>query len=131
MMLDFSSLENAVATFEVALVAHDQHPDDLLVRDACIQRFEYCFELAHKMVRRYLIETEAEADEIVALSYPDLMRLAYVRNLTAYEWRVWRHYRDVRNTTSHAYDAQKAHTAMHSFPEFLGVVQDLIVKLKA
>jgi nucleotidyltransferase substrate binding protein (TIGR01987 family) len=129
MALDISSLENAVATFEIALTAHNERPDDLLVRDACIQRFEYCFELSHKMLRRYLMEAEAQADEIVTLSFPDLMRLAFVRNLTSHEWRIWRHYRDIRNTTSHAYDANKAALAMQSFPEFLSIVQDLVVKL--
>jgi nucleotidyltransferase substrate binding protein (TIGR01987 family) len=131
MALDISSLENAVEKFEIALAAHAERPNDLLVRDACIQRFEYCFELSHKMLRRHLMATEAEADEIVTLSFPDLMRLAFVRNLTAHEWRVWRHYRDIRNTTSHAYDAQKAAHAKESFPEFLAVVQDLVTKLSA
>lgn len=129
MALDISSLTNAVATFATALDAHQEHPSDLLISDASIQRFEYCFELSHKMLRRFLMATEAEADDVAALSYPELMRLAYARDLTGYEWRDWRQFRDIRNTTSHAYDAKKADVAMQSFPEFLTVVQDLITRI--
>jgi nucleotidyltransferase substrate binding protein (TIGR01987 family) len=128
-MIDFSSLQNALATFEVALKAHNDAPEDLIIRDACIQRFEYCFELSHKMLRRYLAQTEAEVDEVMAMSFPDLMRLAYARKLTSYEWRVWRGFRDVRNTTSHAYDAQKAALAMASFAQFFEVSNELLANL--
>ncbi|HTQ70048.1 MAG TPA: nucleotidyltransferase substrate binding protein, partial [Acidocella sp.] len=53
-MIDLSSLNRALATLDEALAAHARVPEDKLIRDACIQRFEYSYELSHKMLRRYL-----------------------------------------------------------------------------
>ena len=44
--LDFTSLESALATLQVGIAAHKDAPEDLFIRDACIQRFEYTFELS-------------------------------------------------------------------------------------
>lgn len=42
--LDLSSLENALQRLEEALQAHSADPQNTLYRDACIQRFEFCYE---------------------------------------------------------------------------------------
>lgn len=48
--LVLTSLEDALKTLEDIL----QKPKDDIVRDATIQRFEYTYELARKMIRRHL-----------------------------------------------------------------------------
>jgi Nucleotidyltransferase substrate binding protein like len=53
-MLDFSALTKAVQSLSQALQAAAGRPDDLLVRDGCIQRFEYTYELSVKYMRRQL-----------------------------------------------------------------------------
>ena len=44
-MLDFRSLQMATASLAEALDAAKTRPDDMFVRDASIQRFEYTYEL--------------------------------------------------------------------------------------
>jgi nucleotidyltransferase substrate binding protein (TIGR01987 family) len=129
-MIDYSSLEKALATLQDALAAHDRSPADLFIRDACIQRFEYSYELAHKMLRRHLSATEPNAAEIDTLAFPDMIRLAFARGLTAEEWATWRLYREARNRTSHAYDATKAEEVMRTIPAFLTSASHLLTQLK-
>ena len=52
--LDITPLDRAIASFEAALARQSQHPDDDLIRDGCIQRFEFTYELSHKMLKRFL-----------------------------------------------------------------------------
>ena len=52
MPLDLSPLRNALASLARGLARRRAAPADEEVRDACIQRFEYCFELSWKMLVR-------------------------------------------------------------------------------
>ena len=54
MQLDLTALRNALASLERGLVRYRPAQQDEELRDACIQRFEYCFELSWKMVKRSL-----------------------------------------------------------------------------
>jgi len=101
-MIDISSLRQALATLDEALAARALAPQDKLIRDACIQRFEYSYELGHKMLRRYLEETEPAG--VQALSFPNLIRLGYERGLLAQSWDVWTKFRDARMKKYEAYE---------------------------
>ena len=46
MQLELAPFRNALASLERGLVRRRTNPADEEVRDACIQRFEYCFELS-------------------------------------------------------------------------------------
>lgn len=129
-MIDLSPFEKALGTLDVALTELDKDPQNTFVRDACIQRFEYSFELAHKMLRRYLEESEANADDVKALSFPDLIRLAKVRGLIGDEVADWNSFRKTRNATSHTYDADKAVEVIEALPPFLVSARVLLNRLK-
>jgi nucleotidyltransferase substrate binding protein (TIGR01987 family) len=129
-MLDLSSLEKALGTLEEATLAFDEAPNDLFIRDACIQRFEYSYELAHKMLRRYLALTEPNPADIDAMSFPDMIRLGFARGLLAEEWAAWRRYREARNKTSHAYDRSKAEEVVKMIPGFLASALRMLQELK-
>ena len=47
---------------------------DEQLRDGLIQRFEFTYELSHKMLRRYLKETAASPEEIDRIPFADLIR---------------------------------------------------------
>ncbi|MEO9607869.1 MULTISPECIES: nucleotidyltransferase substrate binding protein [Alphaproteobacteria] len=53
MKLELSSFEKALASLDEALAEFDRTQSQL-VKDACIQRFEYTYELAHKLLKRQL-----------------------------------------------------------------------------
>lgn len=51
--LDLSSLDNALQRLSEALQAYAADTNSLY-RDASIHRFEFCYELSHKMLKRHL-----------------------------------------------------------------------------
>lgn len=129
MTIDISSLHQALSTLDEALTARADAPDDKFIRDACIQRFEYCYELTHKMLRRYL--TAAEPAGVQELSFPNLIRLGYERGLLAQSWDVWMDFRDARNATSHAYDEAKARSVVEKIPAFAAAARFLATQIEA
>ncbi len=52
MKLDTTSLGNAVLRLRDGLARSDREPADEQIRDGLIQRFEFTYELTHKMLRR-------------------------------------------------------------------------------
>ncbi len=135
MTIDLSVLKNAIDQADDALVyAHsDLAKADpklaLHLRAAAIQAFEFTYELSHKMLRRYLVQTEPSPSLIGELSFPDLIRLGYQRGIVRSEWAVWKSYRDHRNATSHAYDEGKAQEVFTHIPGFLSEARDLLEEI--
>jgi nucleotidyltransferase substrate binding protein (TIGR01987 family) len=128
-MIDISSLRRALAKLDTGLSALARTPEDQLVRDGCIQRFEYSYELAHKMLRRYLEATEPGG--VSEFSFPKLIRLGYERGLLAESWDVWSDFRDARNATSHAYDEDKAREVAAKIPAFAKAAQFMATQIEA
>ena len=127
-MLDFTALTKAVQSLSQALITATNRPDDLLVRDGCIQRFEYTYELSVKYMRRYL---EAQADSpssIDVLGFKDMIRAAAERGLVDNPL-AWFGYRELRNATAHTYDADKALAVFTALPDFLLHAEHLSKKL--
>ena len=117
--LDLSSLENALQRLTEALQAIAAEPKNSLYRDACIQRFEFCYELSHKMLKRYLELASPNPVAIDELAFPDLIRTGSEQGLLRSGWDVWKDYRQARSITSHTYDESKAIAVMQIIPNFL------------
>ena len=129
MLLDLSSFQKAVTSLALALQTYRSDTENVFVRDACIQRFEYTYELAHKMIRRYLALTEPTAVTIDQMTFPVLIRTACEKGLLKSDWAEWKQYREIRNETTHTYNEVKAvHTLAH-LPRFLEEVQYLLAAL--
>ena len=130
MALDFSALDRALASLGRAVERSVREPDDEEVRDAVIQRFEYCYELSWKMLKRQLeleLPNPGDADR---MSFADLMREGAERGLVAHPQR-WLTYRYQRNLTSHAYDQGKAREVRTTAIGFLDDARALLVALQA
>jgi nucleotidyltransferase substrate binding protein (TIGR01987 family) len=127
--LDFSPLGRAAERLREALAAREAHPSDDFIRDSVVQRFEFTFELAHVLLKRYLEATSASAGEIDAMSFPTLIRVGSERGLLRTGWDRWFDFRKARNSTSHAYDETRAKLAVEIAPEFLAEVDYLYKKL--
>ena len=128
--LILTSLENAVASLQDALNEYAKE-EDTYVRDAVIQRFEYTYELSHKLLKRHLEATAANQDEIDTLSFQDLIRLGSERQLLRSGWEKWSLYRKLRGTTSHTSDEAKAQEALKKIPEFYEEAHFLLQQLQA
>ena len=106
--LDTTSFRNAVQRLGEGLVVAEAELSNDLLRDGVIQRFKYTYELSHKVLRRYLEETEPAPEELRTLNFPALIRLGSERGLRLNGWDVWTDYRKARGTTSQACDSSKA-----------------------
>ena len=129
--LDLTSLENALQRLTEALHALDAAPQNTLYRDATIQRFEYSYELAHKMLKRYLEMAAANPVRIDELAFPDLIRTGNEQGLLRSGWDKWTTYRKARSITSHTYDEAKAIEVLAIVPDFLQEARFLLSELQS
>jgi nucleotidyltransferase substrate binding protein (TIGR01987 family) len=129
-MLDLSSFDKAVKSLDEVIREYQKDPSSKFIRDAAIQRFEYTFELSHKMLRRYLELTEPSADIIEEMTFSTLIRTGSEKGLLLNAWDTWKSYRQARNLTSHTYDEDKAIYVYSVIPLFLRDAAYLLQKLQ-
>lgn len=131
MKLDYSSLESAAAQLRRSFdyLHSDLARDDAGLREqfraATIQAFEFTYELAVKMVRRQLARIVANPDAMRMMDFADLMRDAADAGLVR-DAPSWMRYREMRNRTSHTYDAERAEETVATMDEFLRDVRHLL-----
>ncbi|MDF8332920.1 nucleotidyltransferase substrate binding protein [Novosphingobium cyanobacteriorum] len=130
-MLDFTPLANAVARLDEGLVRYEADRSDAQIRDGLIQRFEFTYDLSHKMLRRVLEAGAANPEEIDRMTFPTLIRTAAEQGLLAGQWDDWRVFREMRNITSHTYDEAKALQVAQAIPGFLVEARALLARLQA
>ena len=117
--LQLKTLQKALGTLDEAL----QEPYITLIRDASIQRFEYTFELAWKVLRRVSKIEGLETD-----SPRQAIRNAFQLGLLTDTDR-WFQFLEDRNSTSHTYNESRAESVYQSakkFPDALNPVIQLI-----
>jgi nucleotidyltransferase substrate binding protein (TIGR01987 family) len=129
MQLDLTSFAKALASLEDALIEYARHPN-LYVRDACIQRFEYTYEVTWKMLKRYLEQNLPNPAEVDEMSFQNLIRAGSERGLLLNGWDRWLLYRQARGTTSHAYDEIKAMEVFKQIPAFVLDAKYFLDKLR-
>jgi nucleotidyltransferase substrate binding protein (TIGR01987 family) len=125
--IDLSPLRRSADALEVALEVLAAHKgatkEHMLLRDGVIQRFEFCFELAWKTLRRYL--QEFGLDRVDHLTNRELFRLGQEQGVLrdAEAWIIFlRH----RNLTSHVYNESIAALVFSSAAPFLAEARHLI-----
>ncbi len=121
--LDLSSFEKALETLEAIVLV----PENDIVRDATIQRFEYTYEQSWKMIKRHL-DWAGHADT-TALSKRELFREAANARLIA-DADAWFGYHQARNQTSHAYDSTAAEEVYEVAINFTPDARALLTELK-
>ena len=129
MSLDLTPLTKAIARLSEGLERMGRDADDTQLRDGLIQRFEFTYDLAHKMIRRALEQAAANPDEIDRMSFPELIRTANEQGLIGSDWTAWRTWREMRNITSHTYDEAKAMLVVEGIPAFLTEAQEVARRL--
>ncbi len=136
MKLDVSSFEKAIGQLESALNTFDskivQDNPDLVVhvRAGAIQAFEFVYELACKLIKRYLEMSEPVREEIDHMSFSMLIRTAFEKGLLTSDVNQWRLYRDYRCATSHTYAEDKAAQVFDELSLFLKEAKALLAALQ-
>ncbi|EXI61387.1 hypothetical protein MHD_08900 [Mannheimia granulomatis] len=129
--LDITSLINAIERLDEGLIRYQQDICDVQIRDGLIQRFEFTYELSHKMLKRYLVSTSASPTLIEQMNFQDIIRTGNEKDLLLGDWTDWKKYRDMRSRTSHTYDEETALEVVAGIPKFLTEVQFLQHKLES
>lgn len=130
MPLDLTPLESALASLDRGLDRWQAAPEDEELRDACIQRFEFTFELGWKMLKRRLTLDLPDGQAVDAMAWRELIRIGARQGLIR-EPEAWFVYREKRNITSHTYDAEKAAEVAAVLPQFAADAWDLLARLRA
>ncbi|MBO6088425.1 nucleotidyltransferase substrate binding protein [bacterium] len=130
--IDLTSFENAINSLIEVIDLWNDNQDDIL-RDSIIQRFEYTYSLALKMIRRYFTESafaEFDSKEIYGMSFNQMIRTANSMGLLKSNLETWTEYREKRNMTSHTYDENIAQDVVAIIPDFKDEAVFLLNKLK-
>lgn len=128
--LDLTPLANAVERLAEGLAEYQENPSHTLIRDGLVQRFEFTYEISHKMMKRYLEWAFGSSAEFDAMRLGDLIRTANEQGLLLGEWTNWKQYREMRGKTSHTYDEGVALEVVAGIPAFLAEARYLLEQLK-
>lgn len=99
------------------------------LRAGAIQKFEITYELAWKLIARWL-NTNVTAGIANGVSKKELYRLAGQHGLIA-DVDAWIQHHEARNATSHMYDEQRAAFVYHSVTHFAVDARRLLAELEA
>lgn len=130
-MLDISPFTSAIQRLDEGMVRYLADTSDTQIRDGLIQRFEFTYELSHKMLKRYLESVAASPDEFDRTEFAYLIRTANEQGLLLGDWTKWKIYRDMRAKTSHTYDEDVALVVVAGIAAFQQEVHHLHQKISA
>jgi nucleotidyltransferase substrate binding protein (TIGR01987 family) len=125
MTIDLSPFVNAVTRLEEGLDRYQQNTEDLQIRDGLIQRFEFTYEIAHKMLKRYLEFQSPTPGEFDEADFHYLIRTGNEKRLLLGDWEKWRGYRELRGKANYACDEEVAVEVVEGIPAFLDEVRFL------
>ncbi|MGI4751758.1 MAG: HI0074 family nucleotidyltransferase substrate-binding subunit [Janthinobacterium lividum] len=117
-----ATFAQALTTFNAALLVNPS----ALERDGAIQRFEYCFDLSWKTLKRFL-----EKRGIINLNSPrSVFAAAFAENIIDDE-AIWSDILLKRNASVHTYNQVLAESLFSQLPMFYTAMQDLHIMMQA
>jgi nucleotidyltransferase substrate binding protein (TIGR01987 family) len=127
--ISLEQLGKAIARLQESADALQADPKDLMIRDSVIKRFEFTFEVAQSLLRKFVVGYSVNAKEREQLTFPTLIRTAAQDGVLMSGYDVWIKFRDARNRTSHAYNEDQAVAVIGIVPGFLEEVKFLYKRL--
>ena len=128
--LNLAPLENAVSRLTEGLARYEKDITDTQIRDGLIQRFEFSYEISHKMLKRHLEAVSPTPEQFDAMAFADLIRSSNEQGLLLGDWSSWKIYREMRSKTSHTYDEEIAIEVVQGIPAFLEEARHLLKQLQ-
>jgi len=95
-----------------------------------IQRYEFTYEISHKMLKRHLEMTSPNPEIFDAMPFADLIRTGKELSILKSDWSAWKLFREMRAKTSHTYDEEIAQTVVAVIPNFIEEARYLAQQLK-
>jgi len=129
-IIDLTSFSNALNSLVEVIDVYNADKNNLITRDSMIQRFEYTYSLALKMLKRYFAASAFVGDNIEGMTFNEMIRNANKMGLLRSNLEKWDDYRQKRNKTSHTYDEQTAIEVVSVIEDFKCEAEYLLDKLK-
>lgn len=126
--LDILPFEKALNDPDSILKRYVEDNFDIDIRDAVIQRFEYTYSLAVKMLVRFINLNSPETNS--NMTFNEIIRTANQFGLLKSNLEKWTEYRQKRNATSHTYDETIALEVLAVIPEFKDEAEFILDELK-
>jgi nucleotidyltransferase substrate binding protein (TIGR01987 family) len=98
-------------------------PEDAIVRDACIQRFEFTFEMAWRALQAHAVR-----EGIECASPRECIRVGFRLRVIDNDPR-WLAMVEDRNRTTHTYDEDSAIAIYRALPGYAEILQVLLDRL--
>ncbi len=127
---DVTSLARATTRLAEGLERYQSDTSDEQIRDGLVQRFEFTYEVSHKLLKRYLESVSPTPEVYDAMAFADLIRTGNEQGLLLSDWSRWRSYREMRSKTSHTYNEDVALEVVGGIPGFLAEARFLLVRLE-
>lgn len=127
--LDITSFENALNSLKEVIEVYNSDETNLIIRDSMIQRFEYTYSIALKMIKRFFSQG-AFVENVDSMTFNEMVRQANKMDLLKSNLETWTLFREKRNLTSHTYDEKIATDVVKIIPLFYEEAQFLLNKLK-
>lgn len=127
--LDITSFENALNSLKEVIEVYNFDETNLITRDSMIQRFEYTYSIALKMIKRFFSQG-AFVENVDGMTFNEMVRQANKMDLLKSNLETWTLFREKRNLTSHTYDEKIAKDVVKIIPLFSEEAQFLLNKLK-
>lgn len=119
----FDNYKRAFHLLRAGVELSDQRPLTDLEKEGLIQRFEYTWELAWKVLRDYLESTGIVLETVTPAS---TIKAAFVAKIVVTDGEAWRRALDARNRISHVYNMQAFEKVISEVKrEYLPLFDDL------
>lgn len=128
--LDLSTLHKALGRLDEGYQRYLLDVRDLQIRDGLIQRYEFTYEISHKMLKRHLEITSPNPEIFDAMPFADLIRTGNELSILKSDWSAWKLFREMRAKTSHTYDEDIAQTVVQVIPDFIHEARYLAQQLE-
>jgi nucleotidyltransferase substrate binding protein (TIGR01987 family) len=128
--LDLSPLHKALGRLDEGYQRYLLDVRDLQIRDGLIQRYEFTYEISHKMLKRHLEMTSPNPEIFDAMPFADLIRTGKELSILKSDWSAWKLFREMRAKTSHTYDEDIAQTVVQVIPDFIHEARYLAQQLE-
>ena len=93
--------------------------------DSCVKRFEYTFETAWKVMKKYFKLQYSKKEEELTMN--NIFRFMEGYGF-AESWLRWKEYYQQRNNTAHEYNQDKSRRLIDILPDFLNDIEYLLKK---
>jgi len=126
----FIKFKNSLNTLKECysdMVKAEDEKIKLYIQDSCIKRFEHTYEIAKKIMNKYLKKEYDKAEKDLTIN--NIFREMYGLNLIE-NFENWTEYRLKRNITSHEYDLDKSGEILAIVPDFIADTKYLIDSLE-